>query len=121
MNYSEQKFSQVCDKLYKHYKGQTDQKQYDNLTTITKDQSQSYKWMLYRAGRITSSNCKKAYTCDIQKPAISTIKSLMQYNKNIPSMKYGKESEPKAFKSFNEMMKTKHENFTVDITCLHIN
>ncbi|XP_057298496.1 uncharacterized protein LOC130629359 [Hydractinia symbiolongicarpus] len=123
VNYSEQKISQVCDKLYKNYKGQTDQKQYDNLTKITKDQSQSNKWMLYRAGRITSSNCKKAYTCNIQKPAISTIKSIMQYNENIstPSMKYGKESEPKAFKSFNEMMKTKHENFTVDITGLHIN
>lgn len=123
VNYSNEKINELGLKLYNEYKFNTIQKQYENLTKITSDQSISDKWMLYRAGRITSSVCKKAFTLNIEKPAVSTINVIMQYNKKVitEAMKYGKENESLAFKEFERCMKTTHINFILKKTGLHIN
>ena len=123
-NYTKEKITQIGQNKYEQHVKNATWKQYNNLTKITNEQSVSNKWMLYRAGRITSSNCKKAFTMDLKHPASSTVKSIMQYNNvNITTqgMKYGKESEPKAFKQFHEDMEVKHTNFTVENTGLHVN
>lgn len=112
-----------CDNIYSNYIKNSTDKQYENLVKITSTQSLSNKWMLYRVGRITSSNCKKAFTLDISKPAESTIKNIMQYNEEIQTkqMKHGKLSEPKALKLYIEQEKNNHQNLKVTTTGLHIN
>ena len=79
--------------------------------------------MLYRTGRITSSNCKKACTMTIENPAPSTVNLIMQYNDrvNTPAMRHGKTSEPKAFKKYSNILKNLHTNFSVHNAGLHIN
>ena len=123
INYSEQEIIELGEKSYESYKKNTSKNQYNNLTEITCKQSLSNRWMLYRAGRITSSNCKKAFTLDLSNPAVSTINSIMQYSENpsTKAIKYGKDSEPKAFAQYLRIMKEGHSNFTVKNTGLHVN
>jgi len=123
VNYTTEKINEVGKKLFQNYKNNTSHKQYDNLAKITSEQSLSNKWMLYRAGRITSSNCKKAFTMNLNSPAVSTVKSIMQYYDKITTkeMKYGRDSEPKAFDKYYQTMKAEHSNFTLKNTGLHIN
>ena len=86
-------------------------------------QTESNSWMLYRAGRITSSNCKMAFTMNIEKPALSTIKAIMQYNDeiNTPATKYGKQFEKVAFNAYNLEMQKQHVNFTASSTGIYVN
>lgn len=92
INDTEHKLSLTCNKLYDDYQKA---EHYENLRGLTMAQSESKSWMVYRAGRISSSNCKMAYTMNLEKPALSTIKSIMQYNDQIktPATKYGKSSK----------------------------
>ena len=98
-------------------------KQYENLTKLTMTQSLSEKWMMYRAGRITASNCKKAYVMDIKKPALSTINAIMAYetDKETKAMKHGKISEGKARETYEKIESCKHDGLVVSNTGLHIN
>jgi len=122
-NYDTNKLTSICTNRYKKYCNDTSKTQYKNLESITKTQSSTDKWMLYRAGRITSSNCKKAFTMDINKPAESTIKLIMQYNDHITTkaMAHGKSSEPIAFNAYKEIQKKTHIDFEVDNSGLCVN
>ena len=123
VNYTQEKLKETCDKIYKNYLQVTTEKQYKNLTSITQTQSSNDIWKMYRAGRITSSNCKQAYVMNLEKPAISTINMIMQYSKeiNVAATNYGKESESKAFACYLEKMKLLHDDFSVSTTGLHVN
>ena len=123
VNYPTEKITEIGKNKYNNYQKHNNEIHYKNLEKITTDQSLSTKWMYYRAGRVTSSNAKKGYTMDVNNPAVSTVNSIMQYNKAFTTkeMEYGKKSESKAFENFYELMKTKHINFNLENTGLHIN
>ena len=111
INYSTEKLKKDVKKPIKiMYKLQIK----DSTTT----QSETDSWKMYRAGRITSSNCHQAFTFKFEKPARSTIDKIFEGNE---SMKYGKKSEPEAFKSYVEQMSLLHEDFKATTTDLHIN
>ena len=74
INYNDSKLTNLCQNKYEAYTNGTTKKQYKDLEELTKIQSDSDKWMLYRTGRITPSNCKKAFVMDI------TILSSLQSN-----------------------------------------
>ena len=122
INKTDDEIYNIGQKLYKQYQNSCTEVQCKNLTNITKMQSSSEKWMLHRAGRITASNCKIAYTLDEKNPALSTVKIIMQYSKfKSKATEYGKNFEEKARKTYTEMEMSKHNNLTVDETGLHIN
>ena len=119
----EEQLQSRAESIYNNYLKSSTQNQYDNLTNITSNQSTSNKWMLYRCGRITASNSSKAFSMDLEKPAPSTIKTIMQYYDNPKSdaLTHGKKSEKLALKSYFEEEKVKHKNLKVETTGLHIN
>ena len=102
VNYPTEKIIEIGKNKYNNYQKHNNEIHYKNLEKITTDQSLSTKWMYYRAGRVTSSNAKKGYTMDVNNPAVSTVNSIMQYNKAFTTkeMEYGKKSESKAFENF---------------------
>ena len=118
----EKELVRISGNLYEEYKDQSTINQYNNLTKVTKKQRLSDKWMLYRAGRITASNCKKAFILNVSKPAKSTIESIMQYKTaKGKEINYGKKMEETAFKCYVNELSKKHEALRVETTGLHIN
>ena len=56
INYDDIKLSNLCEIFTIIKEHMKTSKQYKNLEKITLEQADSDKWMLYRAGKITSSN-----------------------------------------------------------------
>lgn len=81
------------------------------------------KWMLYTAGRITSSNCKNTIFMIIKNPAESTIKSITQYNDpvNKSAIVHDKKQSLKLSSLTGISRKNCHQIFIVEISGLCIN
>ena len=64
----------------------------------TRGQTKSKKWFEYRAGRITASNSKKVCATSIEKPALSTVKSICHHSTfSSAATAYGNEHEQSVF------------------------
>ena len=111
------------EKLYKEYLNSCTQEQFNNLTRLTSSQSLNEKWMIHRVGRITASNCKAAYTVNLENPSVSVIKQIMQYNEEIKTapVLYGKRMENSARETYILKEKKNHTDFVVTTTGLHVN
>ena len=112
-----------CETAYENYVKDCSDKQFYNLCKITKLQNMSDKWKLHRAGRITASISKQAFTTDISNPSKTFINTVMQYSKEIKTsaMAYGIQSEPKARNSYKKCVEKQHKNFKLNETGLHVN
>lgn len=78
----------------------------------TRKQSQSQRWFLYRAGRITASTIKSVCTARIETPPISLVKKICYpSNKlNVAAVKYGKENEATALTHYKALSADVHTN-----------
>lgn len=123
INETEQIIKEKSKKKYNEYLNTTYQKQYENLQKISVTQSENEIWKLHRAGRITASVSKNAFSTNIDKPSMSFLKLVMQYNENVSvaAMKYGTNMEPIARKFYYEKYKKYHTSFQTLETGLHIN
>ena len=123
INETTTKIKEYGEKLYSQYLNSCTQFQFKNLTKLTFSQSLNEKWMLHRVGRITASNCKAAYTMNLENPSISTINQIMQYNEEIKTAPvfYGKKMESTARQAYILQVKELHTNFVVTNTGLHVN
>ena len=123
VNNSDTEIMEIGKKKYDDYLTTCTQNQFDNLARLTATQSLNEKWMLHRAGRITASNCKNAFSMDVSHPSISTINAIMQYkmHTDTPATLYGKQMEDTARKSYFENQKHNHIDFNMKNTGLNIN
>ena len=122
INLDDKSLQQLCTQEYETYKSSYTAQSYVHLAEITKTQSLSNTWKLHRAGRITASNFHEVMHFQYRSNASSLLYKLMQYSAqpNTPSLKYGREMEEKARQFYASLMQSYHENFTVEITGLHI-
>lgn len=123
INYSDDELGTISTQRYHNYDISMSQRQFNHLTEITKTQSENINWKLHRAGRITASLCKQAFTTDSEKPAKTFFHSVMQYQekRSFPAMEYGLNWESVARDCYTELSTQLHMNFTVATTGLHVN
>ncbi|XP_057298733.1 uncharacterized protein LOC130629513 [Hydractinia symbiolongicarpus] len=78
--------------------------------------------MLHRAGRITASVSKSAFTCDLERTK-TLVDTVMQYKDQVDvvATRYGKRMETRARDVYTEKLDQIHTNFQVKTTGLHIN
>ncbi|XP_024859127.1 uncharacterized protein LOC112450070 [Kryptolebias marmoratus] len=88
-----------------------------NLESITKNQAQSQAWQTHRIGRITSTTLHRVCTVRTETAKTHLVKQIMHYdNKDlsgINAIKWGRDNEPTARKSYTKAMKAHHQNFNV--------
>ena len=104
INKSDNKLQEIAKTYYENYNKSIHSYQIDNLIELTKKQNQSRVWNLYRAGRITASISKLAFSSKIgqtskdQKISQTFINTCMHYKENVSvsATKYGNKSEHKA-------------------------
>lgn len=99
------------------------QSQLDQLTKVTCTQSHSKIWNLHRAGRITASISKLAWSTNVAKPSKTFLDTIMQYKENIsvPATRYGQKWESKARKCYQTLYSPQHVNFELSTTGIHVN
>ena len=107
---------------YNIYTSGNFQKQYENLTNVTKIQRNNETWYLHRAGRITASISKVASNVKIEKPSPSFLNTVMQYSKpiDVAATRYGNKTEHVARKEYMQLVHKSHKNLTLSLTGLHI-
>ncbi|XP_057290012.1 uncharacterized protein LOC130612675 [Hydractinia symbiolongicarpus] len=78
--------------------------------------------MLHRAGRITASVSKSAFTCDLERTK-TLVDTVMQYKDQVDvvATRYGKRMETRARDVYTKKLEQIHTNFQVKTTGLHIN
>ncbi|XP_041371313.1 uncharacterized protein LOC121384798 [Gigantopelta aegis] len=84
---------------------------------VTKKQASSVTWHEQRIGRITSSTVHQVLHTNINKPALSLIKTLCTgtvKELNVAPVKWGKDNEKKALDSYTQIMKSSHTDFVIN-------
>ncbi|XP_065651315.1 uncharacterized protein LOC136079507 [Hydra vulgaris] len=89
----------------------------------TRSQAASHMWFRFRAGRITSSNMKKACITSPLKPSISTVKSicypsLLKFK--TAATDWGCQHESGALDCYTNLIKDKHTELKISKSGLHI-
>ena len=88
------------------------------LEQSTRAQSNSLLWHESRVGRITASMMGTIYKFRGQRYPLSYVNSIMKYSKpssdNISSLRYGREKEERARRSYELLMSSKHAGFSVE-------
>lgn len=122
INKTDAEVKNIAVKNYEIYTKSCFQNQYDNLKKVTALQSISSKWMLHRAGRITASISKSAFTCDLERTK-TLVDTVMQYKDQVDvvATRYGKRMETRARDVYTKKLEQIHTNFQVKTTGLHIN
>uniref|UniRef100_A0A3B3TFQ3 YqaJ viral recombinase domain-containing protein n=1 Tax=Paramormyrops kingsleyae TaxID=1676925 RepID=A0A3B3TFQ3_9TELE len=90
-----------------------------NLELTTKNQAHSQAWHVHRTGRITSTTLHRVCTVVTESAKTNLVKQVMHYNKqelsHVPAVLWGSDMEDTARRQYTEIMKTKHQNFAVDL------
>ncbi|XP_057296778.1 uncharacterized protein LOC130625692 [Hydractinia symbiolongicarpus] len=121
INKNEIEINNIAQKNYNQYKSSCFDMQFENLKKFTEAQSLSDKWMLHRAGRITASVSKLAFTSDLKKTK-TLIETIMQYKEpvDVVATRYGKRMENRARSVYEQHVKQHHVDLQVVTTGLHI-
>ncbi|KAL1274388.1 hypothetical protein QQF64_027202 [Cirrhinus molitorella] len=90
-----------------------------NLESITKNQAHSQAWHTHRTGRITSTTLHRVCTVVTESAKTTLVKQVMHYNQqelsHVPAVLWGRHMEDTARRQYTEIMKTKHQNFDVEL------
>ncbi|RXN19909.1 Inhibitor of growth [Labeo rohita] len=90
-----------------------------NLEHTTKNQAHSQAWHLHSTGRITSTTLHRVCTVVTESTKTNLVKQVMHYNKqelsHVPAVLWGRDMEDTARRQYTEIMKTKHQNFDVEL------
>ena len=85
-----------------------------NVEILTRQQSKSKDWHRLRMGRITASNMKAVCSTTIERPAISTVKSICGLSSfKSQATAYGCKHEKVALQAYVNTKRSEHENFSV--------
>lgn len=95
-----------------------------NLESITRKQAHSQAWQTHRLGRITSTTLYHVCTVKTETSRTNLLKQMMQYDNkdlsHINAIKWGRNNECTARKSYAEAMKAHHHNFNVELCGLFV-
>ncbi|XP_057313387.1 uncharacterized protein LOC130654781 isoform X2 [Hydractinia symbiolongicarpus] len=124
INNNPEEIQSECREFYYEYKNGYCDSQYKNLTKVIREQRLSTAWQIHRAGRITASVSKRAYSLNLnnENSKKKFTESIMQYSTNITvrAQQYGIDKEAAARKKFVEVFTKNHENVIVKETGLHV-
>ena len=101
---------------------QISQEEAAKIEKETRDQDNSTKWFLLRAGRITASVMKDACRTNQENPAKSLIKKICYKNKfRSIATDWGCMHEDEARAAYVDLVSKEHQNFSIKTSGLIIN
>lgn len=81
------------------------------IEEITRKQSETKLWKVFRFGRITASNLREVCGTDSTKPSLSLLKKICyEVNIKTAALQYGKEKEAEAFECLFQQISSSHQN-----------
>ena len=117
LNMTRSLIDEMCILLFDSNVFTVSSEQSDRVEVETREQSNSKQWYRFRAGRITASNMKKVCVTNIEKPAMSTIKTICYPSITkfeTKATQWGCKHESDAIAAYVKDHELKHEKFVVE-------